>query len=66
MTVRQLLVIIQTMLMIWYFLTLNWAMRNGFDIAEQIVLMNNDAIIIFVTSQRIWFMKHSDSDRLGI
>ena len=50
MTVRQLLVIIQTMLMIWYFFDLELGDENGFDIAEQIVLMNNDAIIIFVTS----------------
>ena len=32
------------------FLDLELGDENGFDIAEQIVLMNNDAIIIFVTS----------------
>ncbi len=32
------------------FLDLELGEENGFDIAEQIVLMNNDAIIIFVTS----------------
>ena len=35
---------------LFLFLDLELGEENGFDIAEQIVLMNNDAIIIFVTS----------------
>ena len=39
------------------FLDLELGDENGFDIAEQIVLMNNDAIINLLHLMRIWFMK---------